>query len=188
MGSALTHSFAYLSIMQRLFRAFLTGVLFLFCLGNTHELKSQNYSGLGLQFMIPDGRFNSATGDGWGIGFFGNNRFFVNDWLNINGEGSLFLLFEQGNLDGQLIGLNVGPEFFLKPEGALFRPYAGSQMGLDLYTGTAFFQVSPQAGVLMEIGDITSLEFGLRYRLMFGVVEMGAMEFRLGLTMNLDYF
>ncbi|MFZ9700201.1 MAG: hypothetical protein ACO3AF_03860 [Flavobacteriales bacterium] len=152
---------------------------------------SQNYSQGGIQFMIPTRDFSTVVFQGvnLGVGFFGSNRYFLNDNVSLKADAGYTLLINDfGDIGGQVVDLMGGGEYCFRPEGYILRPYAGGTMGLTLVQGSAFFGLRPQVGVMVELGEFALLDIGLGQQFMFGRFNLHGFTPKIGLIMNFNTF
>jgi len=151
--------------------------------------KAQNYSQGGVQLFVPTADFANATGPiNMGVGFFGSNRYFLNDNLSLKVEAGYTLLLYDGDIRNQMVDLLGGAEYCFRPEGYVLRPYAGGTMGLILMGGSAYFGLRPQAGLMIELGETVLLDLGVGHQFMFGRGNYHGFSPKLGIIMNLNSF
>jgi hypothetical protein len=158
-----------------------------FCL--FQEARTQNYSQGGVQLFVPTADFSLVTGPiNMGVGFFGANRYFLNDNLSLKFEAGYTLLLYDGDIRNQMVDLLGGAEYCFRPEGYILRPYAGGTMGLVLMGGSAYFGLRPQAGLMVELGETVLLDLGIGHQFMFGRGTYHGFSPKLGIIMNLNSF
>ncbi len=145
----------------------------------------------GLNAVVPGSAYRNLIGQDFvefGIGFYGDNQFFVHDKIAIKYEGSYTFLIGQGSLRADHTHLGVGSNFFFRPEGYIVRPYAGMTVGLDFLMGRFFFANALISGVYFEFSEQIGIDVSARYRMGFGETNLFFFEPRIGLVVNFDYF
>jgi hypothetical protein len=152
-------------------------------------LNCQTLAGSGLNSIISlPGPMRDFYMIDFGVGFYGDNQFFIRDKVALKYDLNYSFLFGEGALRAEHFGLGFGTQLFFKEEGHIFRPFVGTSVGLDMAFARFYFGVGTQGGLMIEIGDSFLLELSARYRMAIGSQNLFFLEPRIGIVVNFDYF
>jgi len=131
----------------------------------------QNMSGTFVAPVVPVGSLSQKGNIGVALG--GQSRFFPIERLATGFNASFQYYFGRNdNPDFMIIPIRGTVEYFFTDEGAIYRPFAGVDLGLYITTHSnavqAQFGVAPGGGISFELSDYISIQLQARYNFLVG--------------------